>query len=75
MKANGKKKQTLKSHKRLIRILTREVEKDLDTLFVKLYGMAGTASGDITPGQQEELDGLKGKLVRLMVAQVRQNLT
>lgn len=62
------------SKARLRSIVEKQTEKAIDKLFKKLHKKAKTKSGDTDPMQMEELDEISERLVRLIVAQVWQNM-
>jgi hypothetical protein len=55
-------------------IIEDELDRAIDDVFVEAHQLAGTKSGDITPHQTWQLDGLKEKLRKLIIEQVKQNL-
>jgi len=50
------------------------LEDRINDLFVDVHGEFDTESGDITPGQQFELNSLQEKMAKIIAEQVHQNL-
>ncbi len=58
----------------LTNVASRKFEEMLEQLFVQMHEIAQTRSGDIDPMQVVEIGELSQQMVKLIVAQVWQNL-
>ena len=64
-----------KEKKDLRHLLEIILDKQVDSMFELAHDIAKTESGDITPAQQAELDGLKDGLLDLIMSQTLQNVS
>lgn len=66
--------KTAKNMEKLTEIASGKFEEMLDRLFEQMHEIAQTRSGDIDPMQVVEMNELSQQMVKLIVAQVWQNL-
>ena len=67
-------KKTAKNMEELTNIASGKFEEMLEQLFVQMHEIAQNRSGDIDPMQVVEMNELSQQMVKLIVAQVWQNL-